>query len=77
MGNFRKMWEWWPLFLAVLGMAAGVGAFQVRVSEMEEQVDANLASVREFDVRVARLEEAITQIPEIRADIKILLRRSK
>jgi hypothetical protein len=77
MGNFKKALEWWPVFIGALALAAGAGALQWRVSAVESRMAATCATASEMDVRLARVEEAVAQLPEIRGDIKELLRRSK
>jgi len=75
MASYKKLLEWWPLFLAVLGLAAGAGALQIRVSQAEATACAVEEKANAMDSRLSRVEEAIGQLPEIRADIKELLRR--
>lgn len=73
MGNFKKTLEWWPVIVAVLVGSAAAGAFQVRVGALEAKADKCDA----LESRIVRVEEAVSQLPEIRSDIKELLRRSK
>jgi len=62
----------WPIIVAALALTAAARVFQYRVGALEEKA----AKLDAIDVRVARVEEAVGQLPEIRAYIKELLKRS-
>jgi len=72
MSVMRKVLVFWPILAAVVALTAAAGAMQYRIGAVEEKAE----QVSALDVRLAHVEEAVAQLPEIRADIKELLKRS-
>ena len=77
MSAFKKVVFFWPVLLAILAVTAAAGVLQYRVGAVESKASETACEVAEINTRVARMEEAIGQLPEMRSDIKELLRRSK
>lgn len=77
MANFRKIMEVWPILVAFLGVAAAAGAIQVKVSALESHTEQDRSEFHDLDNRLVRVEEAISQLPEIRQDVKELLKRTR
>lgn len=71
--------ERWAKVLAVvftvLGIASAYGAMQSTVSANANSVSHHTNEINELMVRTTRLEEAIKDIPEIKRDVKELLKR--
>lgn len=74
---FNQIMHFWPLVAAVLAVATAVGGASVRISSTEEKTAKLQETVDVQAQRLARLEEAMTAIPEIQKDIKKLLERSR
>ena len=72
MSVMRKVLVFWPILAAVVALTAAAGGMQYRMGAE----GAKAEQVSALDVGQAGVEEAVGQIPEIRADIKELLKRS-
>lgn len=72
MSVMRKVLVFWPILAAVVALTAAAGTMQYRIGAVEGKAE----QISAMDVRLARVEEAVGQLPEIRADIKELLKRS-
>jgi Tfp pilus assembly protein PilO len=74
---FNQLMHFWPLVAAVVAIAAAVGASGTKLQQNEENTLALTAQVNAQSKQIAKLEEAVTQLPEMRQDIKEILRRVK
>ena len=75
--TFNQLMHFWPLVAAVLAVTAAVGASGVKMQQTEEHTKELATKVSAQSQQIAKLEEAVAQLPEIRQDIKEILRRVK
>lgn len=71
--------KYWPLVLGILTFAVGYGAlaYSVHANVVDDAITHEFVrqGVESNSIRIARLEQAISEIPEIKKDVKELLRR--
>lgn len=67
----------WPIFLAVGLSLIGYGTLQGEVKNSKEQVQKIEEQNLDQEKRLSQVEEAVKQLPEMRQDIKEILKRLK
>jgi len=75
-GVFASVIKFWPLMAAGAVTIAGWGSTQQKVSDGEKKYEILEERTRRAEDRLARVEQAITELPDIRKDIKEILRRT-
>jgi len=66
-----RIMKWWPLIAAI---SMGLIFYGVASGKMET-VDNNSAAIINHESRISKVEQAVSELPEIRRDIKEILRR--
>lgn len=70
--------QYWPIIVSLFGLAVSVGVIKTRVDSHEVAICENRIEHRNIGDRMARVEQnqilMAEQIPEIRNDIKQILR---
>lgn len=73
--NFRK---WWPVILfvvsSVVSSIAGFATIKANVSDNSQDIKVTAKKVDNHESRISRMEEAYSQLPEMRQDIKQILK---
>ena len=64
----------WPILAVVLAAVSGYTILKVRAADMEKIASKMEDKIDNHETRISRTEEAISQLPEIRADIKDILK---
>lgn len=71
---FWKVVRAWPLLLSLLGLIAAFAVMETTLKAHEEAIIRNSEDHREMMDRLTRVETIAEMIPEMRQDIKLLLR---
>lgn len=74
MGRVIKMW---PVILAALMCAVAFGVLKTEVSGQGAEIKETKAIVDRHSQQITRLETIAEMIPELRADVKSLLRSQR
>lgn len=69
-----KLLRSWPVIVTLLTIATVYGAVRATVEAHTASIRQIEIDVRENSVRIARLEQISLMIPEMREDIKTMLR---
>ncbi len=72
-----KIIRLWPIIISVVLVLVTFGMIKKELAYTAEELDSNRLWHEEIDERIARLEEAMNQLPEIRADIKCILKEMR
>jgi hypothetical protein len=66
---------WAPIFISILCLATFWGIMKADTQNLKDAVSASCIKIDGHETRISKVEQAIIEIPEIRKDIKELLRR--
>jgi hypothetical protein len=66
---------WAPIFISILCLATFWGMMKSDTLTLKESVSAASVKIDGHETRISKVEQAVIEIPEIRKDIKELLRR--
>lgn len=73
--GIAKFTKLWPIILSALVAAIAFGSIRTEVTENQDLDKRQEFRLEKQGDRIARLEQAVQDIPEIRRDIKEILRR--
>lgn len=66
---------WAPIFISILCLATFWGILKADTANLKEVVSSSCVKIDAHETRISKVEQAALEIPEIRKDIKELLRR--
>lgn len=69
-----KLVKVWPVILSLIAVSVGYGMIRQNVFFQEKKNDAQDVILRSNSDRITRLETTIELLPEMRQDIKTMLR---
>ena len=68
---------WAPIFISILCLATFWGIIKADTANLKDAVASSCVKIDSHETRISKVEQAVVEIPEIRKDIKELLRRVK
>ncbi len=75
--GFIRWMRMWPLVVAFIAIISSFVLMQQAVGQNKEEMSINRMEHKEIFSRVARLETVMEMLPEMRADIKQLIKHNQ
>lgn len=73
--GLAKAMKYWPLVFALLTFVFSLGISSGSINELDRRITKEEATNGDQEKQIAALQEIVKEIPEIKRDIKEILRR--
>ena len=74
---FGSLVKAWPILVLIGSMLIYFGVFKAKLTLADEEFKINRVEHQKLNERLAQVESAVAQLPEMRQDIKSILREMK
>lgn len=75
--GYAKVARYWPFILAASAVIGTWSVMRAQVPILQKQVEKAEDKIDVHETRLSKVEQAVEQLPEIRNDIKEILKRVK